>query len=67
MPNQDLHQGETVELTLKKGDSELAPIRGTLRTFRDDEGKTRWEISTGDLHHPAVGFVPSNVVTVKRI
>jgi len=51
-------------------------VTGTVRAFEhvervyDDEGiaigktsEVRWEISTDDPQHPAIGFLPSNVLT----
>ena len=33
-------------------------VTGTIHSFEQD-GETRWEISTGDPKHPAIGFDPT--------
>lgn len=50
-------------LTLRHGDTERV-VKGKIREFEQD-GETRWEIETGDEHHPAIGFVPENVISVE--
>jgi beta-lactam-binding protein with PASTA domain len=74
---QSVADGDTVTLTLSKGSSEARPdtltgesradysersITGTVRSFEQD-GETRWEISTDDPQHPAIGFLPGNALT----
>jgi hypothetical protein len=36
-------------------------VTGVVRSF-EQEGETRWEISTDDPQHPAIGFVPDTAV-----
>lgn len=58
------------------GDPVVVKLTGTVRAFDqvervyDEEGiaigktsERRWEILTGDPQHPAVGFLPENVLT----
>ena len=72
---QIVSDGDVVTLTLRKGDSEIEQT-GTVRRFDhvervyDEEGiaigktsEERWEISTDDPQHPAVGFLLENVLT----
>ena len=71
--------GAYAELTLSKGFgvgySERV-VKGIVRAFEhvervyDDEGiaigkvsEIRWEISTDDPQHPAIGFLPENALT----
>ena len=71
--------GATVRLTVLKGENELT-YKGTVRAFDhvervyDDEGiaigktsEERWEISTTDPMHPAIGLVPENVKTAVKV
>jgi hypothetical protein len=39
-------------------------VTGVIRSFEQD-GETRWEISTDDPQHPAVGFDPETAVLTK--
>lgn len=71
--------GDTVTLTLRKGSLEITqhgtvrafdhiepvyeddPDLGRIVTGKTKEPK--WEISTDDPQHPAVGFLPENVLS----
>lgn len=70
-----VRDGDVVTLSLRKGTSEIEQT-GKVRRFDhvervyDEEGiavgktsEERWEISTDDPQHPAVGFLPENVLT----
>ena len=70
-----IKDGETATLKLAY-DYEEVVATGVVRAFEhvervyDDEGiavgktsEVRWEISTDDPQHPAIGFLPSNVLT----
>jgi hypothetical protein len=61
--------GAYAELTLLHGErSEIEhgayerTLKGIVRAF-DQDGETRWEISTDDPQHPAIGFLPESVLT----
>jgi hypothetical protein len=67
--------GDAVELVLMYGPVEVA-AKGIVRQFEhveriyDDEGiavgktsEPKWEISTDEPQHPAIGFLPENVKT----
>lgn len=59
-----LKDGDKVKnLRLKHGTQEKT-VSGKLRSFKDEKGKTRWEIvvSPPDPWHPAIGFLPENVL-----
>lgn len=58
-----IHDGDVIVLTRRDGPDGPgaripAVIHGPVRSFKDDEGKTRWEVETNDPQHPAVGFDP---------
>ncbi len=70
-----IKDGDSVEIVLMYGLSEVNQ-KGIVRQFDhvervyDDEGiavgktsEPRWEISTDDPQHPAIGFLPENVKT----
>lgn len=72
---QTVSDGEAVTLELRKGELSIT-VTGTVRQFDhvervyDDEGiaigktsEPRWEISTDDPQHPAIGFLLENVLT----
>jgi hypothetical protein len=52
--------GDVTTLTVRHGAAERV-VTGTVRAF-EQEGEIRWEISTGDPQHPAIGFLPEAVV-----
>jgi hypothetical protein len=58
-----IRDGDTTTLLLQHGSSERVAT-GTVRAFEQD-GDIRWEVSTNDPQHPAIGFLPEQVV--KRI
>lgn len=49
------------DLQLRHG-QDTRRVSGIIRAFEQD-GETRWEISTGDEQWPAVGFLPENALT----
>jgi hypothetical protein len=57
-----ISDGETATLDLAY-DTDIVTATGVVRAFKDENGETRWEISTDDPQHPAIGFLPQNVLT----
>jgi hypothetical protein len=58
-----IQDGAAVMLELAY-DTDSVFAAGVVRSFTDEDGQTRWEISTEDPQHPAIGFLPQNVLTV---
>ncbi len=74
-----IRDGDTVTLVLRKGELEIrqrGTVRAfdhVEPVYKDDPdvgrivvGKTsdqKWEISTDDPQHPAIGFLPENVLS----
>lgn len=73
-----IKDGDVVRLRVQKGGSELE-LQGVMHAFDHVErvydgegiavGKTselRWELLTGDPHHPAIGLLPEHVLTLLK-
>lgn len=68
-----MKSGDVITLVLRPGRERVGPnqyedvkrtMTGKVRSFESD-GKTCWEVETGDPQYPAIGFNPETAIIEK--